>query len=66
VQGLAKILDIQWLDEPHDDYGNASSEAWEQRKIAVGGGQAQPGLELRAHAWESENVSPNTMRNRAT
>jgi hypothetical protein len=57
VSGFSKLIDADWLDSTFADHGNVPETVWNARKVAMGGGKQQPGLEVRPKRWKSENVS---------
>jgi hypothetical protein len=57
VQGLAKLVDREWLVTEHSEPGSVSKDVWEGRKTRTGGGRAAEAFEVRHKVWMSENVS---------
>ncbi|VDB94095.1 unnamed protein product [Peniophora sp. CBMAI 1063] len=50
------LLESKWYGLAYGDYGKATAEDWNARKVACGGGLEVPGWEVREYAWKSEKL----------
>ncbi|EIM78972.1 uncharacterized protein STEHIDRAFT_164143 [Stereum hirsutum FP-91666 SS1] len=51
--GIDELIHTEWMDSQHSTSGEANDEEWENRRVAMGGGANQKGIELRQKEWVS-------------